>query len=173
MLLWNASLSVFCTCVTYIVPAPVWQQCYSKGRVCWLLVYIYSSTLHSRLILYCGVTALYCYSVTVVQCKSVTTVLQGKPVGLHAQVILCCGAKGQTFVIEAHFKCPEFKFVLYGKYSMKRNIKYSILSLFFLPHRSKEGRSDGETLTFLSKASNCQLVQHWTCELKWKFVPQI
>ena len=116
------------------------------------------STLHSRLILYSGVTALHCYSVTVVQCKSVTTVLQGKPVGLHAQVILCCGAKGQTFVIEAHFKCPEFKFVLYGKYSMKHQI-FNTFTLF-LPHRSKEGRSDGETLTFLSKASNCQLVQH-------------
>ena len=146
MLLWNASLSVFCTCVTYIVPAPVWQQCYSKGRVCWLLVYIYSSTLHSRLILYGGVTALYCYSVTVVQCKSVTTVLQGKPVGLHAQVILCCGAKGQTFVIEAHFKCPEFKFVLYGKYSMKHQIFDQYFhSFFYRTEVKKEG----------------QMVKHW------------
>ena len=99
------------------------------------------STLHSRLILYFGVTALYCYIVTVIQCKSVTTVLQGKPVGLHAQVILCCGAKGQTFVIEAHFKCPEFKFVLYGKYSMKHQIFDQYFhSFFYRTEVKKEGQ---------------------------------
>ena len=119
---------IYCTCTRVTTVLKLWTRLLTVG-------------LHSRLILYGGVTALYCYSVTVVQCKSVTTVLQGKPVGLHAQVILCCGAKGQTFVIEAHFKCPEFKFVLYGKYSMKHQIfDHYFHSFFYRTEVKKEGQ---------------------------------
>ena len=139
---------IYCTCTRVTTVLKLWTRLLTVG-------------LHSRLILYGGVTALYCYSVTVVQCKSVTTVLQGKPVGLHAQVILCCGAKGQTFVIEAHFKCPEFKFVLYGKYSMKHQT-FNTFNRFSLLHRRGKVRWWNNDISKQSiKLPTCPTLNVW------------